>query len=114
MVGIHSALDKFTAAPSRKTKLLLQHSLIKEIYIETLKLLEIETLRLLEIERVIGKELKDNPRFVITNRKQSPQWLYEKMYCSKGEVENRIKEVLICTSAAPVAGDFWDNQLAYC
>jgi len=29
-----------------------------------------------EIVRADGKKPKDNPRFVITNMKQSPQWLY--------------------------------------
>ena len=32
-----------------------------------------------------GKEPKDNPRFVITNMKQSPRWLYEKVYCQRGD-----------------------------
>lgn len=40
-----------------------------------------------------GRELKDNPRFVVTNLKQSPQWVYEHVYCPRGEVENRIKEL---------------------
>jgi hypothetical protein len=38
-----------------------------------------------------GKKPKDNPRFVITNMKQSSQWLYEEVYCQRGEIENRIK-----------------------
>jgi len=29
---------------------------------------------------------------VVTNLKQSPQWIYEKTYCQRGDVENRIKE----------------------
>jgi hypothetical protein len=40
-----------------------------------------------------GKEPKDNPRFLITNMKQSPQWLYEEVYCQRGDIENRIKEL---------------------
>jgi len=28
---------------------------------------------------------------VITNMKQTPQWLYEQIYCQLGEIENRIK-----------------------
>jgi len=40
-----------------------------------------------------GKEPKDNPRFVITNMKESPQWLYEKVYCQRGDNENRIEEL---------------------
>ena len=44
--------------------------------------------------------------------KQSPQWLYEEVYCQRGDIENRIKELhygmeigrTSCTS-------FWANQL---
>jgi len=31
-----------------------------------------------EVVRADGKRAKDNPRFVITNLKQTPQWIYEK------------------------------------
>ena len=44
-----------------------------------------------EVVRAEGKEPKDNPRFVITNLPQSPQWIYERVYCQRGEIENRIK-----------------------
>jgi hypothetical protein len=40
-----------------------------------------------------GKEPKDNPRFVVTNLRQRPQWIYETAYCPRGEIENRIKEL---------------------
>jgi hypothetical protein len=64
-----------------------------------------------EVVRQEGKEPKDNPRFVITNMKQSPQWIYERVYCARGDIENRIKELhegmqidrTSCTS-------FWANQ----
>jgi hypothetical protein len=32
-----------------------------------------------EVVRAPGKDPKDNPRFVITNMKQSPQWIYEQV-----------------------------------
>jgi Transposase DDE domain group 1 len=38
-------------------------------------------------------EPKDNPRFVVTNQRQSPKFIYKKAYCSRGEIENRIKEL---------------------
>ena len=65
-----------------------------------------------EVVRAEGKKPKDNPRFVVTNLKQSPQWLYEAVYCQRGDLENRIKELhygmeigrTSCTS-------FWANQL---
>ena len=64
-----------------------------------------------EVVRAEGKKPKDNPRFVVTNMKQSPQWLYEEVYCQRGDLENRIKELhygmeigrTSCTS-------FWANQ----
>ena len=40
-----------------------------------------------------GRRPKENPRFVITNLKGSPQHIYEKVYCARGDVENRIKEL---------------------
>jgi hypothetical protein len=46
-----------------------------------------------EVVRHPGKDPKDNPRFVITNLKQNPQWVYERSYCERGEIENRIKEL---------------------
>ena len=49
--------------------------------------------------RVVGKAeylaKGENPRFVVTNltpRKASAKRLYEKLYCARGEMENRIKE----------------------
>jgi hypothetical protein len=49
--------------------------------------------------RVVGKAEvlpgKSNPRFVVTNLSESraaAQRLYEKLYCVRGEMENRIKE----------------------
>ena len=38
---------------------------------------------------------KENPRFVVTSLPDGePQALYEKLYCARGEMENRIKEQL--------------------
>jgi hypothetical protein len=38
---------------------------------------------------------KENPRFVVTSLVgDEPQALYEKLYCARGEMENRIKEQL--------------------
>ena len=39
-----------------------------------------------------GDEGKANPRFVVTNLDGEPQHLYERVYCPRGEAENRIKE----------------------
>jgi hypothetical protein len=49
--------------------------------------------------RAEDKAPKDNPRFVITNMKQTPQWLYEQVYCQRGEIENRI-----CLASTTLSG----------
>lgn len=64
-----------------------------------------------EVVRHPGREPKDNPRFVVTNLQQTPKWIYEEVYCGRGEIENRIKELhhgleLDRTSCTR----FWANQ----
>ena len=41
-----------------------------------------------------NREQKDNQRFVATNMKQPADWVYSKFYAGRGDVENRIKELL--------------------
>lgn len=57
-----------------------------------------------------GKAPKDNPRFVVTNMKQAPQWLYEDVYCQRGEIENRIKELHALEIDRTSCTSFWANQ----
>ncbi len=33
-----------------------------------------------------------NPRFVVTNLEGEAQYLYDKLYCARGEMENRMKQ----------------------
>lgn len=40
-----------------------------------------------------GREPRDNPRFVITNLRQTPEWIYTHVYCARGDSENRLKEL---------------------
>jgi hypothetical protein len=63
-----------------------------------------------EVVRAEDKAPKDNPRFVITNMKQTPQWLYEKVYCRRGEIENRIKELHAMQIDRTSCSLFWANQ----
>jgi len=64
-----------------------------------------------EVVRHPGREPRENPRFLITNLKNAPQWVYERVYCQRGDVENRVKELqeglqidrTSCTR-------FWANQ----
>jgi len=46
-----------------------------------------------EVVRLADRAPKDNPRFVITNLKRSPRWIYAHVYCERGDIENRIKEL---------------------
>jgi hypothetical protein len=46
-----------------------------------------------EVVRLDGREPKDNPRFLVTNLKASPRHLYKSVYCDRGDIENRIKEL---------------------
>jgi hypothetical protein len=65
-----------------------------------------------EVVRLPGRVPRDNPRFVITNRRQTPRFVYERVYCACGDIENRIKELhdglqIGRTSCCR----FWANQL---
>ena len=46
-----------------------------------------------EVVQLAGRQPRDNPRFVVTNLRQTPRFLYEKVYCGRGDIENRIKEL---------------------
>ena len=46
-----------------------------------------------EVVRHPDRKPKNNPRFVVTNLKQSPRHLYEVIYCDRANIENRIKEL---------------------
>jgi hypothetical protein len=65
-----------------------------------------------EVVRLGEAEPRDNPRYVVTNLRAGPRHIYEAVYCQRGEIENRIKELhhgleidrTSCTR-------FWANQL---
>ena len=44
------------------------------------------------IARLEHMEKGDNPRYVVTNLEGEAAELYERLYCARGEMENRIKE----------------------
>ena len=65
-----------------------------------------------EVVQLAGREPQDNPRFVVTNLRQTPRFIYERVYCARGDIENRIKELhdglqIGRTSCCR----FWANQL---
>ena len=45
-----------------------------------------------EVVRHPGRDPKNNPRFVVTNFPDDPQTVYERIYCQRGTLENRLKE----------------------
>ena len=57
-----------------------------------------------------GRDLKDNARFVITNLPLLPRRVYQ-LYCQRGEVENRIKELQVDMQIDRTScSRFWANQ----
>ena len=64
-----------------------------------------------EVVQLEGREPRDNPRFLVTNLRQSPQWVYERIYCRRGEIENRIKELKDGLAIDRTScSRFWANQ----
>ena len=59
-----------------------------------------------------GREPRDNPRFVITNLRQTPEWIYTHVYCARGDSENRLKELKDALAFGRTSCTrFWANQL---
>jgi hypothetical protein len=52
-----------------------------------------------------------NPRYLVTNLEGAPQTLYDKLYCARGEMENRIKENQLDLFADRTScHHWWPNQ----
>ena len=65
--------------------------------------------------RVIVKaeynRLGSNPRFVVTNLTQTDKYLYDKLYCARGDMENRIKDQQLGLFAHRASSHrWWNNQ----
>ena len=55
--------------------------------------------------------LGPNPRFVVTNLKQTDRYLYDRIYCARGDMENRIKNQQLDLFAGRASCHrFWANQ----
>ena len=64
------------------------------------------------ITRLEYGEQGNNPRYVVTNLTGEPQQLYDKVYCQRGEAENRIKEAQVGLFATRTSCHvFQSNQL---
>src|SRR5207244_13091254 len=65
-----------------------------------------------EVVRLPGRDPRDNARFVVTNLRQTPRFVYEHVYCARGDIENRIKELHDGLQIGRTScGRFWANQL---
>ena len=65
-----------------------------------------------EVVRLGERAPRDNPRFVVTNLRQTPRFIYERVYCARGDIENRIKELLDGLQIDRTSCcRFWANQL---
>jgi hypothetical protein len=65
-----------------------------------------------EVVRLPGREPRDNPRFLITNLRQTPRFVYARVYCARGDIENRIKELHDGLQIGRTScGRFWANQV---
>jgi hypothetical protein len=52
-----------------------------------------------------------NPRYLVTNLKAQPKYLYDRLYCARGEAENRIKEQQLDLFADRTSCHaWWPNQ----
>lgn len=52
-----------------------------------------------------------NPRFVVTNLEQTDRYLYDKVYCARGDMENRIKDQQLDLFAGRASSHrWWPNQ----
>ena len=65
--------------------------------------------------RVIAKaehtDKGSNPRYIVTNLDGDPQELYDKLYCARGDMENRIKEQQLDLFADRTScHNWWANQ----
>ena len=61
------------------------------------------------IARIEHSGKGSNPRDVVTNLPGKPQKLYERIYCQRGEMENRIKEQLQLFAGRSSAHHWWPN-----
>ena len=52
-----------------------------------------------------------NPRYIVTSLKHDPKALYERLYCARGDMENRIKENQLYLFADRTSCQhWWPNQ----
>ena len=62
------------------------------------------------IARIEHEARGSNPRYVVTNLPGNARKLYERIYCARGEMENRIKEQQMLFADRTSAHRWWPNQ----
>ena len=63
------------------------------------------------IAKIEHTDKGSNPRYVVTNLEGKPQGLYDKLYCARGDMENRIKESQLDMFAGRTSCQrWWPNQ----
>jgi hypothetical protein len=63
-----------------------------------------------EVVRLPGRDPRCNPRFVVTNVRETPATVYA-IYCQRGDVENRLKELHDGLALGRTScSRFWANQ----
>ena len=62
------------------------------------------------IARIEHGRKGSNPRYVVTNLPGNSRKLYERIYCARGEMENRIKEQQMLFADRTSAHCWWPNQ----
>lgn len=55
-----------------------------------------------------------NPRFIVTNIVGDAQKIYDRRYCQRGEMENRVKEQMMLFADRVSAHCWWANQWRIC
>ena len=62
------------------------------------------------IAKAEHSENGENPRFIVTNIVGDSQRIYDRRYCARGEMENRIKEQMMLFADRVSAHRWWANQ----
>jgi hypothetical protein len=66
------------------------------------------------IAKAEHSEKGSNPRFIVTNIVGDAQKLYDRRYCQRGEMENRVKEQMMLFADRVSAHRWWANQWRLC
>lgn len=68
------------------------------------------------IARLEHSEQGDNPRYIVTNLEGEAASLYDRLYCARGEMENRYprRRNWACSPTAPPAITSWPTSSACC